>query len=260
MIAKSTFCCRLICAPENRLGKDIQEIKSHPWFKGFDWDNIREMEPPFIPQLEDELDTSYFTNLDEAEAEGELNGGDHETIDDLLHIADKPEETNVSSVWSHMDNKKHRDKEKKDKDGEKLNASSSEGEHPKLKFNASYSRFDFAGFTYKHEDIPNINLTDLTKPPLTLTLPHPDDAAQRLASSPVTLSISPRDESISSQTLPPPSGRLRSPSISSSTPSSGRLTVRERSYSDVGSHNVRFSFCISNSHTIKLTRTIFPFE
>lgn len=37
---------------ENRLGKNgISEIKNHIFFKHFDWENIRQIKPPFIPKL-----------------------------------------------------------------------------------------------------------------------------------------------------------------------------------------------------------------
>ncbi|CAG8462571.1 8573_t:CDS:2 [Racocetra fulgida] len=45
---------------------DASDIKSHPWFKGIDWDNIHKMTPPFIPRLKDETDTKYFEdNIDD---------------------------------------------------------------------------------------------------------------------------------------------------------------------------------------------------
>lgn len=49
--------------PKKRLGsKSINEIKQHPWFsnQGIDWNHLLDMEPPFVPQLENEEDTSYF--------------------------------------------------------------------------------------------------------------------------------------------------------------------------------------------------------
>ena len=37
---------------ENRLGVNgIDEIKNHKFFKNFDWENIRKMKPPFVPNL-----------------------------------------------------------------------------------------------------------------------------------------------------------------------------------------------------------------
>ena len=46
-----------------RLGsKGIEEIKNHCFFKYFDWDKIREMVPPFRPELSSPDDTKYFIN------------------------------------------------------------------------------------------------------------------------------------------------------------------------------------------------------
>ena len=46
---------------KKRLGNNgIEEIKNKPFFKNFEWDKIREMIPPFIPQLDSPDDTKYF--------------------------------------------------------------------------------------------------------------------------------------------------------------------------------------------------------
>ena len=46
---------------KKRLGNNgIEEIKNKPFFKNFEWDKIREMTPPFIPQLDSPDDTKYF--------------------------------------------------------------------------------------------------------------------------------------------------------------------------------------------------------
>jgi len=59
---------KLINSPNKRLGKNgASEIKNHPFFKGFDWDNIRNLKPPFIPELENEYDTKYFETFEEIE-------------------------------------------------------------------------------------------------------------------------------------------------------------------------------------------------
>lgn len=43
---------RLLADQSNRLGKDgAQEIKSHPWFKDINWNQIKNMKPPFVPDL-----------------------------------------------------------------------------------------------------------------------------------------------------------------------------------------------------------------
>ncbi|KAG0351028.1 hypothetical protein BGZ54_003456 [Gamsiella multidivaricata] len=36
------------------------ELKAHPFFRGVDWENIRNQEAPFIPAPNDDMDTSYF--------------------------------------------------------------------------------------------------------------------------------------------------------------------------------------------------------
>ena len=44
-----------------RLGKNgADEIKKHDFFKNFDWDNILNMTPPFVPNLKSEFDVKYF--------------------------------------------------------------------------------------------------------------------------------------------------------------------------------------------------------
>ena len=44
-----------------RLGKNgSQEIKAHPFFKGVNWLKIKEMKPPFIPELSNDYDVKYF--------------------------------------------------------------------------------------------------------------------------------------------------------------------------------------------------------
>ena len=56
---------KMINSSNNRLGKNgAEEIKNHPFFKGVDWDNIRNSKPPFIPFLKNEYDTSYFENFE----------------------------------------------------------------------------------------------------------------------------------------------------------------------------------------------------
>uniref|UniRef100_A0A8C8RXA0 Serine/threonine-protein kinase greatwall n=1 Tax=Pelusios castaneus TaxID=367368 RepID=A0A8C8RXA0_9SAUR len=38
----------------------LKELKQHPLFNGVDWDNLQNQTMPFIPQPDDETDTSYF--------------------------------------------------------------------------------------------------------------------------------------------------------------------------------------------------------
>ena len=54
--------------PNKRLGSGedgINKIKSHAYFKDINWDNYynKEIKPPFIPQLDDEVDLKYFDKM-----------------------------------------------------------------------------------------------------------------------------------------------------------------------------------------------------
>ena len=60
---------KLINSPKKRLGANgAEEIKSHPFFYGFNWDNILNIKPPFIPFLRNEYDTSYFDVFEKVES------------------------------------------------------------------------------------------------------------------------------------------------------------------------------------------------
>ena len=57
---------RLICDTETRLGRNgSEEIKAHPFFKGIDWDHLRKMTPPYIPQVSSEISNENFDQFDE---------------------------------------------------------------------------------------------------------------------------------------------------------------------------------------------------
>ncbi|DAZ95225.1 TPA: hypothetical protein N0F65_003460 [Lagenidium giganteum] len=44
------FVRRLVCNADNRLGTNsLQELQQHPWFRGLDWNNLRNMQSPYVP-------------------------------------------------------------------------------------------------------------------------------------------------------------------------------------------------------------------
>lgn len=57
---------RLLCGAENRLGVNgVQEIKNHAFFKGLDWDGLRNRKSPFVPDVKEEDDCTRFDDFDE---------------------------------------------------------------------------------------------------------------------------------------------------------------------------------------------------
>lgn len=65
---------RLICSPDRRL--NAEQIRSHPFFYGVDWEAIRDIDSPFVPRLRSITDTSYFPTDELQEVPDEPAGGD----------------------------------------------------------------------------------------------------------------------------------------------------------------------------------------
>merc|ERR1712136_575775 len=66
----------LVPEPEKRLGAqdgDIDKIKQHPWFSGFDWQSLenQSMTAPFVPKLQHEEDLHRFERDSDDEDESE---------------------------------------------------------------------------------------------------------------------------------------------------------------------------------------------
>jgi serine/threonine kinase 38 len=61
---------RLICDADHRLGKNgVEEIKSHSFFEGVNWHNLKNCKSPNIPDLKSEIDTSNFDKFDESKSD-----------------------------------------------------------------------------------------------------------------------------------------------------------------------------------------------
>jgi len=43
----------MLCEKEKRLGREINDYKNHVYFKDLDWDNLHDVEPPFVPNPPD---------------------------------------------------------------------------------------------------------------------------------------------------------------------------------------------------------------
>lgn len=50
--------------PRDRLGTGgAHEVKEHPYFMGLNWNSLLRQKAEFVPQLDDEEDTSYFDSM-----------------------------------------------------------------------------------------------------------------------------------------------------------------------------------------------------
>ena len=54
----------------------MEEIKSHPFFRGVNWDTLREQTAYFIPSLKSPIDTSNFEEYEPLEGELADHGGE----------------------------------------------------------------------------------------------------------------------------------------------------------------------------------------
>lgn len=58
------FLLALLSDAPQRLGKNgFEEIRTHPWFRGFDWDNIRISAAPYLPQGSELMKASLLNEL-----------------------------------------------------------------------------------------------------------------------------------------------------------------------------------------------------
>lgn len=63
----------LLCNRDKRFTSE--QIKKHKFFEGIDWERIREMTPPFIPEIKDKEDVSHFANMTFKPETSTIKGG-----------------------------------------------------------------------------------------------------------------------------------------------------------------------------------------
>lgn len=83
---------RLLTDSDKRLGLfGSNEIKSHPFFVGIDWENLRNSPAPFQPVLKTEDDTAYFPSAKELDLDrldpSLVSGGDTNTMKQQKDLA-----------------------------------------------------------------------------------------------------------------------------------------------------------------------------
>ncbi|KAI5148563.1 serine/threonine-protein kinase MRCK [Enteropsectra breve] len=80
---------KLLCFREDRI--KIEDVKMHPFFKGIDWMKIKEITPPYIPNIQEKTDISNFVDTEFVPEDRQIDCGYKDFIGftyDPLH-ADK---------------------------------------------------------------------------------------------------------------------------------------------------------------------------
>ncbi|ORY00923.1 kinase-like protein [Basidiobolus meristosporus CBS 931.73] len=72
---------RLLCIKENRLGSNgVEEIKRHPFFAGYQWNNRALETPPYIPTSESPFDTGNFLPMEDAQKPIAISNNDRDLV------------------------------------------------------------------------------------------------------------------------------------------------------------------------------------
>ncbi|ODV58031.1 serine/threonine-protein kinase orb6 [Ascoidea rubescens DSM 1968] len=74
---------RLLTDSDKRIGRfnGAAEIKNHPFFRGVDWNSLKQIIPPFVPDIKSVTDTRYFDVSDIQITDDSLNANDIDTVD-----------------------------------------------------------------------------------------------------------------------------------------------------------------------------------
>jgi hypothetical protein len=83
-----SWSCRMMTWADQRL--TVNQIKTHPFFFGADWNALRHIDPPFVPHLQSSTDCSYFHNLRH----------EHELISDQVPISRRMISVAFRSRWN----------------------------------------------------------------------------------------------------------------------------------------------------------------
>jgi len=82
---------KLLSDQNSRIGgKSVDEIKSHPFFKGIEWEKLRVGKGTFAPELSSPLDTSNFEHFDEEEPDEEVEDDDDELPEEPINDTPRP--------------------------------------------------------------------------------------------------------------------------------------------------------------------------
>ena len=55
----------MVCDPQNRIGQHVEEIIAHPFFRGTDWEHIRDRPSAIQVNVKHMADTSNFDDFEE---------------------------------------------------------------------------------------------------------------------------------------------------------------------------------------------------
>ncbi|KAK7202985.1 AGC/NDR protein kinase [Myxozyma melibiosi] len=83
---------KLINDQTNRL-HSFQEVQNHAYFSEIDWTHIRRLQPPFIPQLDSDVDAGYFDDFSNQEDMAKYKEV-HDKQAQLEMLAERPEKVN----------------------------------------------------------------------------------------------------------------------------------------------------------------------